>query len=114
VALGRAEAHLGPAGGRGWGKGVAGVGVRRRPAAVAAAARSPVSRRLGVDNARPWGALDPREDARGAGWKGDGRRRRRSGGGGNSETRRGWRLGMAWGRREHGALLYARARVTAG
>jgi hypothetical protein len=60
------------------------------------------------------GALGPREDARGAGWKGDGRRRQRSGSGGNGAARRGWRLGMAWGRREHGALLYARARVTAG
>jgi hypothetical protein len=51
MARGRAEAHLGPTGGRGWGKGVASAGVRRRPAAVAAAARSPARRRLGVDKA---------------------------------------------------------------
>jgi hypothetical protein len=55
VPQGRVEAHLGPTGGWGWGNGVAGAGVRRRPAAVAAAARSPARRRLGVDNARPWG-----------------------------------------------------------
>jgi hypothetical protein len=53
---GRAEAHLGPTGGRGWGKGVAGAGVRRRLTAVAAAARSPARRRLGVDYKRPWEA----------------------------------------------------------
>jgi hypothetical protein len=51
VARGRAEAHLEPTGGRGWGKGVAGAGVRRR-----AAARFPARRRLGVDYKRPWEA----------------------------------------------------------
>jgi hypothetical protein len=51
VARGRAGAHLGPTCGRGWGKGVAGAGVRRRPAAVAAVARSLARRRLGLDKA---------------------------------------------------------------
>jgi hypothetical protein len=80
---------------------------------VAAAARSPASRRLGVDNARPGGALGPRGDARGASWKGDDRRRWRSGGG-NGAARRGWWLGMAWEGEELGALLYVQLGVTAG
>jgi hypothetical protein len=61
----------------------------------------------------PGGALGPRGDARGAGWKGDGRRRWCSGGGGNGAARRGWRLGQAW-EGELGALLYVQLGVTAG
>jgi hypothetical protein len=47
-----AHAHLGATGGRGWGGGAAGAGNRRRPVAVAAAARTPAGRWLGVDKAR--------------------------------------------------------------
>jgi hypothetical protein len=62
----------------------------------------------------PGGALGPREDARGAGWKGDDRRRRRSGGGCNGAAWRSWRLGQAWEGGELDALLYVQLGVTAG
>jgi hypothetical protein len=47
---GRAHAHLGPGCSCSWGGKLAGVGNRRRPAAVTAAARAPARLRLGVDN----------------------------------------------------------------
>jgi hypothetical protein len=101
---------------------VAGVGARVSPAREFDGGRRWWPRQRGLRRGDgsgwtmrdPGGALGPREDARGAGWKGDGRRRRRSGGGGNGAARRGWRLGMAWEGGELDALLYARARVMAG
>jgi hypothetical protein len=90
---------------------VAGVGARVSPAREFDGGRggavSGEETARGGQCATLGGALGPREDARGAGWKGDGRRRRRSGGGGNGAARRGWRLEMAW---EGGELdaLYTR------
>jgi hypothetical protein len=48
--VGCAHAHLGPGCSWSWGGKLAGVGNRRRPAAVTAAARAPARLRLGVDN----------------------------------------------------------------
>jgi hypothetical protein len=45
---------LGPGGGRSWDGEHTGVGVRRRAAAAAEAARAPARRAYGVDNAWPW------------------------------------------------------------
>jgi hypothetical protein len=99
--VGCAHAHLGPGCSWSWGGKLAGVGNRRRPGAVTAAARAPARLRLRVDNKWTGGVkCYLGKVLGGAGWKGDGRRRRRSGGGGNGVARRGWRLGMAWGRKK--------------
>jgi hypothetical protein len=48
--VGCVHAHLGPVCSWSWGGKLAGVGNRRRPAAVTVAARAPARLRLGVDN----------------------------------------------------------------
>jgi hypothetical protein len=70
---------------------------RRRPAAVAAAARAPARLRLGVNNKRPWGVkCYLGKVLGGSGCKGNGRRRGCSGGGGYGGM---GEDGGAWGRR---------------
>jgi hypothetical protein len=92
---GRAGAHLGPIGGRGWGKRVAGAGVRRRPVVVAAAARSPARRRLGLD--KVWAGRAKQElgealsNSHGAGVE-----RSKGLGGGANGGRRGEACGSGW------------------
>jgi hypothetical protein len=104
--VGRVQAHLESGCSRSWGGEHAGVGDRRRPAAVAAAVRAPARLRLGVNNKRPWGVkCYLGKVLGGSGCKGNGQRRGCSGGGGNG----GMEEAVARGEREMGQF-YRRAR----
>jgi hypothetical protein len=92
------HAHLGWIGGLGSGGEVAGVGVRRRPAAAAAAARGAGEESRTDDNARPWEVLwvlGKRVRWSAGGWSE--RRCKFTSGGGNGELRQfGARRGEWW------------------
>jgi hypothetical protein len=85
------HAHLGWVGGLGSGGEVAGMGVRRRPAAAAATARGSGEERR-TSNARPWEVLRVLgERARRSAGGGSERRGKFTGGGGNGGLLPRWR-----------------------